>query len=314
MDIPWLHQFAERWRATESHGRAPHALLLLGAPGTGKRCAAAWLAAVRLGLHAAQSEPQYPLSVPAHADLHWLAPAADKKSVSIEQIRGLVADLSLTSHAGGGKVAVIDPANAMTANAANSLLKTLEEPPGDALLILIADRVGRLPATIFSRCQRISVALPGESESLRWLDRLHPSTNWPAALRNAGHAPLAAVASLERIEDTELMARDFAALPERTALPLEVAARWAKYEPEFVLNWLCRQVQLCILQLFGGLAAAPGAGVAKSVLQRIDRRNLFCYLDLINGIRGQPPGSYNVQLTLENLLIDWAVGLPNRER
>ena len=313
MDIPWLGQFTERWRACESLGRAPHALLLLGAPGTGKRCAAAWLARGRLGMQPLESEPQYPLAIPEHADLRWLSPAEDKHTVGIEQIRELVADLSLTSYAGGGKVAVIDPAHTMTENAANSLLKTLEEPPGDALLILIADRVGRLPATIFSRCQRVSVPLPTEADSLEWLDRQHSSSSWPAALRIAGNAPLAAVESLERVQDTEAMARDFAALPERNAMPLDVAGRWAKHEPEFVLNWLCRQVQHCILRIFGGLAAPPGGGVSDSVLQRIDRRNLFCYLDVINRLRGQPAGSFNVQLTLESLLIDWAVGLPNRE-
>jgi DNA polymerase-3 subunit delta' len=264
-------------------------------------------------MSALDSEPQYPLTIPEHADLRWLTPPEDKKSVGIEQIRELVAALSLTSYEGGGKVAVIDPANAMTANATNSLLKTLEEPPGDALLILIADRVGQLPATIFSRCQRVNITLPPEADSLEWLNKLQSSSTWPAALRAAGNAPLAAVASLERMEETEAMARDFAALPERSASPLDVAGRWAKHDPEFVLNWLCRQVQLCILRVFGGLAAAPGGGVSDSVLQRIDRRNLFCYLDIINKLRGQPAGSFNVQLTLESLLIDWAGGLPNRE-
>ena len=313
MEMPWLNQFTASWRASVRQGRAPHALMLLGAEGTGKRCAAAWLARSRLGMSTLESEPQYPLTIPEHADLRWLSPPADKQSVGIEQIRELVAALSLTSYTGSGKVAVIDPANAMTANATNSLLKTLEEPPGDALLILVADRVGRLPATIFSRCQRVNVAHPTEAVSLEWLARLQSSSRWPAALRAAGNAPLMAVRSRERMEDTQTMARDFAALPEHNAAPLEVAARWAKHEPEFVLNWLCRQVQLCILRVFGGLAAMPGGGVSDSVLQRIDRRNLFCYLDMINKLRGQPAGSFNVQLNLESLLIDWASGLPNRE-
>ena len=313
MDIPWLNQINESWRKSMHQNRAPHALLLLGAQGTGKRCLAGWLARTRLGMSPLESEPQYPLEMQDHADLRWLSPPEDKHTVGIEQIRELVAALSLTSYEGGGKVAVIDPANAMTANAANSLLKTLEEPPGDALLILIADRVGRLPATIFSRCQRISMPVPAESDSLAWLARVQSTTGWPAALRAAGNAPLAAVAALERMEDTDTMARDFAALPRRDASPLEVAGRWAKHEPEFVLNWLCRQVQLCILRVFGGLAASPGGNVSDSVLQRIDRRNLFCYLDIINGLRGQPAGSFNVQLTLESLLIDWAGGLPKRD-
>lgn len=313
MDIPWLNQITESWRKSLRQERAPHALLLLGAQGTGKRCLAGWLARTRLGMSPLESEPQYPLEMPEHADLRWLKPPEDKHTVGIEQIRDLVASVSLTSYEGGGKVAVIDPANAMTANAANSLLKTLEEPPGDALLILIADRVGRLPATIFSRCQRISMPVPAEDDSLAWLARVESSAGWPAVLRATGNAPLAAVAALERIKDTDTMARDFAALPLHNAAPLEVAGRWSKYEPEFVLTWLCRQVQLCILRVFGGLAASPGGGVSDSVLQRIDRRNLFCYLDIINGLRGQPAGSYNVQLTLESLLIDWAGGLPTRD-
>ena len=47
------------------------------------------------------------------------------------------------------------------------------------------------------------------------------------------------------------------------------------------------------------------------MLRHIDRRNLFCYLDIINRLRSQPGGSYNVQLTLETLLIEWAEGLAN---
>ena len=312
MEITWLNKLTDSWRASESQGRSPHALMLLGAKGTGKRCAAAWLASCKLGLQTADSEPQYPLSIPEHADLQWLAPPEDKHTIGIDQIRALVADLCLTSYAGGSKVAIIDPANAMTASAANSLLKTLEEPPGDALIILVADRAGRLPATIFSRCQRINVPLPPEAESLEWLHQLQSSESWPAALRMAGQAPLEAIRSLERMADTDAMARDFAALPGRNAMPLEVAGRWAKYEPEFVLNWLGRQVQLCILRVFGGLSAPPAGAVSDSVLQRIDRRNLFCYLDVINRLRGQPAGSYNVLLTFESLLIDWAVGLPKR--
>ena len=279
--------------------------MLLGAPGVGKRCAAAWMARHALGIGDTASLPEYPLTIPQHADLRWLRPPEDKHSIGIEQIRQLVADFSLTSYEGAGKVAVIEPANAMTANAANSLLKTLEEPSGDALLILVADRTGRLPATIFSRCQHINVAVPAESDSLAWLDRLQPATSWPRALRAAGNAPLAAIMASERLEATEAMSRDFAALSAKRAAPLDVAAKWAKHEPEFVLDWLCREVQKCIYGASDAASTLSDGAVAESVLKRMDRRNLFCYLDIINRLRGQPAGSYNVLLTLESLLIDW---------
>jgi DNA polymerase-3 subunit delta' len=306
MELNWLQNFADSWQARAEQGRIPHAVMLVGAPGVGKRCAAVWIAQQRLGMSAAGRLPAYPLSIPEHADLRWICPPEDKHTIGIEQIRELVADLSLTSFAGGGKVAVIEPANAMTASAANSLLKTLEEPPGDALLVLLTDKTGRLPATIFSRCQRVNIAVPPESQSLAWLDRLQPAASWPRALRAAGNAPLAAIAASERLEATEAMSRDFAALSEKQAAPLDVAAKWAKYEAGFVLDWLCREVQQCIYGASGANRAASDSAVGDSVLKRMDRRNLFCYLDIINRLRGQPVGSYNVQLTMESLLIDWA--------
>ena len=285
-------------------------MLLTGPVGVGKRAAACWIAQQRLAGPKLPKLPGYPVVPPEHPDLHWISPPADKEAIGIDQIRDLVTEFSLTSYEGGGKVAVIEPANAMTTNAANSLLKTLEEPSGDALLVLIADRTGRLPATIFSRCQRIPIAAPPEAVGLAWLDRLQPGAAWPEALRLAGNAPLAAVTALERLETHQTMAQDFAGVGRGAVSPLEAAARWARFDTGFVLDWLARQVQEGIQRLAGGRQDAAGA-IDESVLRRMDRRNLFCYLDIINRLRGQPGGTYNVQLTLETLLIDWAEGLVN---
>jgi DNA polymerase-3 subunit delta' len=247
--------------------------------------------------------------VPEHADLRWIRPPEDKESIGIEQIRELVDAMSLTSYEGGGKVAVIEPANAMTVNAANSLLKTLEEPAGDALLVLVIDRVGKLPATIFSRCQRIDIAPPAEDVALEWLNRLQPGSDWIDALRVAGGAPLAAIRALEERDTSATLARDFNALGEGKGSPVEVAARWSKLEPQFVLNWLSQQLKMAIIARSAGRESAAGLAIDESVLRSMDTRNLFCYLDIINGLRGQSGGSFNVQLTFEALLIDWASGL-----
>ncbi len=314
MEIPWLKTFADAWQRQADAGRLPHAVLLAGRPGIGKRAAAAWMARRKLGAEARLELPQYPPPTFEHPDLRWLRIPEDKLTIGIDQVRNLIDAISLTSHAGGGKVAVIDPANALTHDAANSLLKTLEEPSGDTLLVLIADRLGRLPATLLSRCQRISLAAPDEGQALAWLDALRPGASWLPALRAAGNGPLAAINAADRVDREDAMAKDLAAVATGAASPVEVAAGWAQASISGVLEWLVRQVQAAIVARLGGPRSAMAPPIDDSVLQRMDTRNLFCYLDIINRLRGQAAGSFNAQLTLEALLIDWANGLEQVRR
>jgi len=206
-------------------------VLLLGSAGTGKRATATWMAKQKLGLANVETLPVYPFNVPDHADLRWVSIPEDKKSIGVDQIRELINELNLTSYEGRGKVAIIESAHAMTVNAANSLLKTLEEPPGDALIVLVADRVAGLPATVFSRCQRINFRRPAAAESLAWLDRFQPGTNWPKPLETAGGAPLEDLKALERLSDTHSMSKEIAYLAERRATPQPL-----EDEPRFILG------------------------------------------------------------------------------
>ena len=308
MELDWLKSFAETWLSMGRQGREPHAVLLAGPRGSGKRSAAAWMARNRLDALPVAGLPEYPFETPAHADLYWLSVAEDRNAILIEQIRELVDNLALTSYTGRGKVAVIEPANAMTHSAANALLKTLEEPPGNALLILLVDRPGHLPATILSRCQRLDFHLPPEPEALQWLERFRPGHAGIEALRAAGGAPLVAVEDADRQDRSSTMRRDFLRVGNGEASPVSVAGAWAKLEPDFVLEWLAREVQAGLRTLV--LGPRPGVGgLPETVLRRMDSRNLFCYLDDINRLRGQAGGSFNVQSALEGLLIDWATGL-----
>src|SRR5450631_1519978 len=149
--------------------RWPHALLIAGPQGVGKRLLALHLARALLcetplsngracgtcigcGLVERRSHPDLRLIEPFTYDDDGVATPVD--AIGVDAIRDLTRFAQLSSHRGGAKVAVVVPADALNAAAANALLKTLEEPPPRTNLLLVSHRPGRLPATITSRCRR----------------------------------------------------------------------------------------------------------------------------------------------------------------
>jgi len=173
--LPWQGPLFARLCALAGDGRLPHALLLTGPKGAGKsRLAAAmasWLLCRSPGAEGAcgQCESCALTRGGSHGDLRWLAPEESKRAIGIDAVRGVVGFMQQTPGYGNYKVLVIEPAEAMTIAAANALLKTLEEPPGQAAIIMISNRPGELPATVRSRCSMTAVPLPAEADALRWL-------------------------------------------------------------------------------------------------------------------------------------------------
>ena len=100
------------------------------------------------------------LAAGSHPDYFDLQPDEGKQVIKVDQVRALIGKLDLTTSISERKVACIHPAEEMNAAAANALLKSLEEPAGNTVLILVSDNPGRLPVTIRSRCQAISVNQP----------------------------------------------------------------------------------------------------------------------------------------------------------
>jgi len=134
--------------------RLAHAYLFAGPEGVGKRLMALAVARVLFcsaGTGCGECAACRKLAHRNHPDLHVLEP--DGNSIKIEQIRALQRDLSLRPLEGSRKVCLIEAAELMTTAAANALLKTLEEPRGDILLILLSSQPQRLLETIRSRCQ-----------------------------------------------------------------------------------------------------------------------------------------------------------------
>jgi DNA polymerase-3 subunit delta' len=151
-------------RQALKHGRLHHAYLFVGTEGVGKRTIALGLAKT---LHCSVATGDFcgactncaRVQDRNHPDVRIIEPLAGKKEISIQQIRELERELNFRSFSGKRKIAILDPATLMNLAAQNALLKTLEEPPQDSLLILIASNAGALLPTLRSRCLRVTFGL-----------------------------------------------------------------------------------------------------------------------------------------------------------
>src|SRR5690606_9158650 len=170
---PWLIPDWHALSQTAEAGRLGHAWLLLGDPGLGKEQLAERLARLHLCQQPDRGEPCGQchscqlFDKGHHPDLGTVT--VDSKTIGVEAIREICARLQNSAQLGRGKVVIIPDAERMTESAANALLKTLEEPAGDSLLLLIASQVSRLLPTILSRCHKHVCQLPTEGETVRWL-------------------------------------------------------------------------------------------------------------------------------------------------
>lgn len=202
----------------------PHALLLHGPRGIGKAQLARHFAAALL------CETPLPdgdacghcvacgwFAQSNHPDFRQLVPEADEENteertgtratgktkpsrdIRIQQVRALADFVGIGAHRGGRKVVLVSPADALNTPAANALLKTLEEPAGDTVFLLVSGRADALPPTIRSRCVALGLPLPEEAVALAWLAAAGPLEPEAARslLRAAGGAPLAAAALAE---------------------------------------------------------------------------------------------------------------------
>lgn len=295
--LPWLAALQTSLTEALNGNRLGHALLIQVAPGLGGDWLAYWLAA---RLFCSASADRRPCGdclscrrvvAGEQPDLFRLQPIEDSKEIRIDQVRELAAELALTSHGGGRKVAIVSPADKLNRNAANALLKTLEEPSGSALLILITGEPSRLPITVLSRCTRLTLPLPRHPPLAEWLraagDR---GTDWEAVLSVLGPKPIEALqadtgALIELRRDT-LNALEQAS---RGSLdPVETAEFWGKEDYALRLacieSWLVERIRHW---------AASGQGGAEA---------LFAALEDLREARQWTDTPVSKPLALERLL------------
>lgn len=272
--VPWL---AEAWQKLSGRGQWPHSLLLTGREGIGK---------LAFAKHSARGllceRPPAPNAVNAcgacpscawfgsaiHPDFMLLTPdnatsldaekSRDGQSkagqmITIDRIRQLNEFVSVAPQRDIAKVIVIYPAEALNPNAANALLKMLEEPPPAVFFLLVSHNPYRLLPTLLSRCQRIHLPAPEQHAASTWLAQQGAYQAEPQAelgLAQASCAPLrAAELDVDYWKEREIFLRHLAQSP---FAPMEAAAAMQRVDPGRVLDWLVKWVyDLILLKLAG---------------------------------------------------------------
>lgn len=271
--LPW-HEAAWPSFAEQLLAKRHHAWLLHGPQGIGKWELALQIAKARLcrarlpGFVAcgecascralsfeAQNESRF-----SHPDFVLLMPSSlreekgipmplsaqkdDKKSASaeilVEDMREATDALSLSAHHAQGRVCCVYPAEAMNAITANTLLKTLEEPPGDTLFIVVTHQRARLLPTVRSRCLSVAAPMPNATQSLEWMKAQGVEAKAAqAALGLAGGSPMLALSLSKEAELIEnfMAAAESGRWQQLKKLDLK-ATPMAKVLP-LIQRWLC---------------------------------------------------------------------------
>ncbi len=304
---PWQQRALRPALGALASGRLGHALLLTGPARIGKRVAAEALArrllcgeAEGAALACGQCRSCRLFVAGSHPDTSVIMLEENPKTgklrteIVVEQIRRLGEWFALTPQFGGAQVAIIDPADVMNGNAANALLKTLEEPLPGRYLLLLAARAGRLPATIRSRAQRLAFALPPTEEALAWLsERGHGGDAAEDALRQAEGHPGQALAWIES-DDLALrreIVADLRALAEGRAWAASVAETWVADE-----------------RLESRLRFAAGHALEQARASLTDggrTLKLSVWFDAANRLRGLLSTPIRVDLAVAGLLHEW---------
>lgn len=328
---PWNTTAWERLTAART--RFAHAWLFTGPAGVGKtQCASAFAR----HLTGADDDPRtgHLFDAGTHPDIHVIAREIDAEDsdalhhryarrhieerskgakprtvITIGQIRHLIESVSTRVHTGRRKVVLVLDAHAMNINAANALLKLLEEPPEDTVLVCVTDQAHRLPATVRSRCAIVTFAVPPRDVARDWLAGQIASDTVDAALDLAGGAPLEAL---------RLMETDHIAARRKWLKGLEAfysgeanAAAVAELGVQIGLPDALVLSQKVLMDLARCRMGAPGERLFNPDMhqwlqkraQRLQLQLTFDLIDAIGRLRQDVDGPLDATLLLEDTLI-----------
>lgn len=320
--LPWLEPTWQELLKRQKTG-LPHALLITGLQGIGKNALsqhiAQWLLCKtartqNLSTACGQCHSCNLWKAGSHPDYLQVVAEEGSRQIRVESIRKVNEFMVQTPQISHCQVVNIHPIEIMNTNAANALLKTLEEPAGESYLLLETERFGSVLPTIRSRCQRISLAPPSLQQALNWLQQqgIAEVDQAEQALRLHQGAPLAALAWLQNDHNQQQQWLQQLQQWSHNQIALtELASEWSKLELVDLTRWFYTVLLDCMKQQMGVPAEQQGLqGEVQKVLAGtgVDKLKLIALQNKVQQILGQllsGMGNQNKQLMLESMLIDW---------
>jgi len=233
-----------------------------------------------------------------------------KSVIGVDQIRALIDKSSTHTHIADHRVILISPAQAMNINAANALLKLLEEPPASTLIILVCITSESLPATIRSRCMQIPFAAPDRNVATNWIKSQNPDfSEVNSAIELANCAPLKALEYLESgfMERRIDLFSDVERLVDLSGDPIKIASNWKDCGTQLSINWLhgliCDLVYVYMSKNPPRLFNSDLKDRLKNLLKKINLQELFNIYHKIGSEKMLVAGPLDDSLFLEETLI-----------
>ncbi len=318
MNLPWIETLKQPIAEAIATARFGHAPLIYGRSGVGKGQLADWLAKYLLCLDpgigpapCGQCRSCALFQAGTHPDYFVLSPLEGHAEILVEQARMLTDQLTLTPSIGRRRVGLIAPAETLNRNAANALLKTIEEPAEEAWLVLMSHRPEALPATIRSRCQAIAVHPPHNREVESWLAAELPDSTADQRRLATDLAEGAALTARDWLTrdgltfGTTIRDHLLQAWSDPGAVD-EVPSAWLD-APESAWSWLARwSAHWCRLWMTGASADPNGpALVVPNAPPDLGNRLLDAYEQAVTG-RSEVTGPLRQDLLFHQWLLQWA--------
>jgi len=320
--FPWLKASCQQLGSYLKQNRIPQALLITGNRGLGKQQLAKYFSQTLLcatplpdGMYCDECQSCILFNAKTHPDFFLLEPEEVGKEIGIGIIRQLMTKLALKPQFERHRVVVINPADRLNNNSANAFLKYLEEPTERTSVILISEKPQKLLATIKSRCQKISLAIPDRDMIVKkWCEEQGIIENYELLLNLAQGSPLLAkqLAESALLQSRTECFGQWNKMTKSDSDFIALAEQWVKFDKTkidlllfWITSWVSDMVKLAHCKQATNIYNSDITKDLQEMAGKLNLRDLYTYYDFLLLSRQRLDTQLNKQLMIEEVLIQW---------